>query len=393
MKKGASLLYIAAFLFIGGWWGFMLWPSTPPPEIVFSPPPPKWPHTSPSLLSDLNRERIKKALEGSIDEMGSLIAEWDLDASLLESQGCKGIERLSHEDFLRAELIARVLKSPEADIEKAFITKTLEDDSHQSLSLLTSPHRFLPQTYLAASLLLALTSPLDIVALPQNFDASHSFYSPALLDSIPLKIDPYHTERLYKSSPDIAFIANYSSHVSIASLKAQNIPLFVQNSPKTSDELLLSIRRMGHIVSHPLKGELLALFVEAAFFSLDNRLKSEAPHFKENHIEKIMLLEAYSKFSLPMKGTLQESLLHHLTSIHPFVLPSYSSIDQEKLLRFNPDCLLLITRNGNSPKPPHITARHLFFLDELSAHDPSQFSVLAYFDIVLSLITAAKPLS
>ncbi len=319
------------------------------------------------ILSPFSRELIQQALSGDLKTIVSLIQEWQTDADLLEVQGVKEVKTLSKEKYLRALSIGR----------------------HLSLSKEETAHRFLPQTYASASILLALSDVDEIVSIPKGLRDLTTIYPKALTDQIPLNSERDSSEKLYLKKPDLAFVSNYSHPSTLKALENQGIALFTLPSLETIQEIIDTIGQLGEITDHPLKGELLQIFVEATFLAIDNRIQSTPA-------KKILFLTHMNTFSLPGKKTLTGQLLTRLgiSSWGPQALLEEKNNDWsiplsiEQIVNYEPDSLIIssfeqesIKHKMNTEKGFQKLPKNLIFVDEVIQTFPSQFIALAYFDL------------
>ncbi len=177
-------------------------------------------------LSPLDRKELQKALSGDYVLMGKLIQDWDIDAQLLHHYSVQGINRLNSSEFVRSQEIVRKLQKARTN---------------------GSSIKLLPQTFVAASFLMALVPPTQIVAIPKGMRNQTQIYSKSVMDQVPLDIDRYHTESLYLALPDIAFAAHYSDPATVQTLKDQGIKLiFLSNIATLKDvkDALLTIGKL-----------------------------------------------------------------------------------------------------------------------------------------------------
>lgn len=412
-------LYTFATAAIFCWWYFaFLFPS--PNKTLEKPvetlnktlriPPPQYL----SYLSSLDRSLIQNALSGDIKIMTTLMADWDVDARILEKHGLLNVKRLPREKFLKAQMIGRKLLNCNSrelqELREKFCSKTIIDDNGLSFDVAVSFQKFLPQTYISASFLLALTEPKNIVAIPQGFRNQKDLYPQLLTDRIPLDINRYNSERIYQSKPDIAFVAHYSHPSTLQALSNQGVPLFTLKSIDTIPEITNAINRIGHIVQRPFEAELLTLFMKSAMLAIDNRLLAMSHAVIEEHdTPRIMFLQHFSQFSLPTEKTITGQLLERFDS-QKFTFVSLHKnrrnewmipIEQEQIVNINPDCLIVATSNGDllkeqlkcNPAFSSLSAiknNNIYFIDA-TPQAPTQYVILAYYDIAEVIVKATSP--
>jgi iron complex transport system substrate-binding protein len=399
-------LYITLFAFVLGWWYLAFHSSTIPSDVVISPRQISLAEISPSspYLNPLSRSKLHQALLGDTELMISLMAEWDTEARLLTTCVNSDIQRLPNDKYLKAQLLGRRIQARKYGVETTPYPEQFYDISDDAgiIHKTKQRERFLPQTYVAASFLLALTDPQQIVALPRGFRDLNEMFPKELLNRIPVDCGAYQTETLLKLSPDLAFVAPYSMPSTRQVLAEQGVELFTISNINTLEEVQDALIRVGEIAGKPEEAELLSLFMEAAVYALDNRLLV-AP---KRHWE-VLYLNHFSKFSVPTRHTLMGSILSRLR-INDFPLFNFSErrwqipVEHEKLVRLNPQAIILSATSGTELKDllmqhpafrniPAVKKGQIFTLAACVQDSPSQFAVLAYYDIVNALLEVCNP--
>jgi len=342
------------------------------------------------------------------------MADWDVDARILEKHGLLNVRRLPREKFLKAQMIGRkLLNSNSQDLQelrKKFCSKSIIDDSGLSFDADYSFKKFLPQTYISASFLLSLTEPENIVAIPQGFRHQKELYPETVTDRIHLDINRYNSEKIYQSKPDIAFVANYSHPSTLQALTNQGVPLFTLNAIDTLPEIKNAIKRIGHVIQRPLEAELLTLFMESAMLAIDNRLLAMSHAVIAEHgSPRIMFLQHLSQFSQPTLKTITGQLLGRLDSQKfTFVFTHQNQrnqwmipVEQEQVVNINPDCLIVATSNSEALEQQFSSStafqslsatknNKVYFIDD-TPQAPTQYVILAYYDIADALVKATSP--
>lgn len=357
-------------------------------------------------LSPMQREVLHGALSGNYKLMIKLITDWDHDAQIMEQFGFSDIKRLSRNDFLRCQLLARQINnSTHQDLELLrdyYRMEYVKDDNGNLFDLSKSYRRFLPQSYVAASFLLALSEPESIVALPKGMREQKQIYPVELTRLITLDTDRYNTEKFYEAAPEIAFVADYSHPSTIQALKKQGIPLFTLKQINSPEDIKNALITIGNGINRPLEAELLNYFVESAMQAIENRFKILNTAFN-NDSPKVLFLKHHLTFSTPTGNTLTGKLLKRIgvnmlvgdTSINNSFTWSVP-FHQEQILEMKPDYIIIAANNPENCKR-NILKDHLFqtllndhetqlaFVDNAIQECPSQYMVLAYFDIFEAL--------
>lgn len=399
--------YFIPFAILLLWWGFAFQQNSTKTnltitrsELATTPAPLL------EILSPLKRETLKDALAGNYELMTKLIADWDIDARLLESRGVLQAKRLNRKDYIKAQLIGRQLKK---DVVEPFQAKTILDDFGKGLDLDKPLTKFLPQTYVAATFLLTLASPEQIVAIPQGLREQTEFFPKKLTDQIPMDIDRYNGEKLFREKPDVAFVANYSHAHTLHALQSQGIHLFTFKHFETIPEIQDALVRTGHIINRSLEADLLNLFIEASLLAIDNRVLAFNEHLSEQgiHNPRILYLNYRSQYSLPTARTLTGKLLNRMgvqTLAHnpekqmEWFVPIY----QEQIYRLDPEYLIVasaypqkMSAHLNEDKVmSQLTAvknHRTAFIDDSVQQSPTQYVVLAYYDLFQAITTAHYP--
>jgi iron complex transport system substrate-binding protein len=377
-------LYLLVIVFILGWWTAAFWPRSA--VSVYD----QWTDAAyPAKLKNAHlapicRDKLHKALAGDVQLMTQLMADWEIEAQILSEEGFKDVRRLPRSTFLRGQKIGR----------------QLQEQSTNELQ----PISYLPQTYVAASFLLALLPPEQIVAIPRGLRQQTQLFSPTTTSQIPLDVDRYSSETLYQLKPQVAFVAPYSHPATIEKLQRQGVALVSLDCAEDPKDIGQALQQVGSIVQHPLKGELLAMFFDAAMHAIDNRvivLCDQKPHLPV----KIVYLNTGAHYTLPTSHTLLGTLLARLgINAHPALKLEKAEywvkpVDREMLAILEPDCLILsavdpsIALNNvlNDPgfnQLPAIKNRKIFVVDEVVQEYPSQYILLAYYDLFNAILGA-----
>lgn len=331
-----------------------------------------------SMLTPLNREMLQKALAGDTALMIKLIANWDIDAQLLELAGHADVKRLPRHSYLRSQVLGRPLTNSKS-----------------------SDPKFLPQTYVAASLLLALTETKQIVALPKGLRQHTHLFPLALTKEIPLDIDRYNAETLYLAQPQVAFVAHYSHPALIEVLRNQGVQLFTMNHLDSVKNIQSTLLQVGQVINRPHEAELLAMFMEAAMFAIDNRMSALRQSWSNQEFPNVLFVYYHHQYTTPTPQALTGQLLQRLgISQSPSELSSANGwtipIHQEQIVNLNPRCLIVATPYPQAVKEqfdlnpafadvPAIKQGNVFFVDEVVQQFPSQYVVLAYYDLFQAL--------
>lgn len=363
-------------------------------------------------ITSIDRDMLHQALSGDSKLMARLIADWDIDAQILDSKGFNGIKRISRTDFLQSQALIRTLQNEESVKKSTALLKQqnpyVMDDAGNLIDLKYPYKKFLPQTFASASFLLSLVPPAQIVALPRRLREQTQLYPKSLTNDIPLDIDRYNAEKLFQARPEVAFIAHYSHPATIQALTNQGVALYTMKDIKSLPDISEELTRLGNITDRPLQAELMKIFIDAAIAAIDNQQTVLLKHFYQHRqqMPRVLVVNFHQGFSVPTSNTLTGQLLSRMQSLDitlQYVLDSDQPngwsvpIDRERLLNLDPDFLVVATDNEaaiakeiNNDKALQglsaVRQNRLVFIDESIQKTPSQFVVLAYHDLIQALI-------
>lgn len=394
-------VYGLAATVLVGWWALAFSPAFNQTQLTLNSQHSS--HHKPSLLtilSPIHREVLQEALSGDIGLMTQLIADWDIDAQLMEAEGQQA-KRLSAPSYLRSQVLGRQLMTSQpqrlARLREKTRSTEVKDDLDKPINLQKPLEKFLPQTYMAASFLLALTNPENIVALPKGLRGHSHLFSPSLTNAIPIDIDQFSIETLHAASPDVAFVAHYSHPSLLKTLKAQEIPLFTLTKMNSLQHITDALIRIGHVINRNLEAELMSHFMEAAMLAIDNRVLALQQSWGDD-LPQIVVLNYHLQYALPTRNTLTGQLLlrmgitnnlGNLTDNKDWSVP----IGHEQILQLDPDCLIISTWQRHSLEKKlvqdlaFLPRANICFIDETVQQFPSQYIVLAYYDLFDAIVS------
>lgn len=396
--------YLLLTGFIVGWWMLAFQTTAKAPLFIHDVSQTLGLKTSDLLngLSPFQRDVLKQALAGNFNLMLEFIDKWEEDALLLEEQGIKGIQHLSKERYYQAHLLGHLLNfTPSDSLQQLNWRINLEriaDDDGRLFKIENTYRRFIPQTHLSAIFLLAIAPHSEIVGLPKGLRKEKSLYSSDSLALIPHDIDQLTSEKLFLKKSDLAFVAPYSHPSSLEMLQNQKIQLYTIRHIDTVEQIQEALLKIGHATNHILEAQLLAIFMEASFLSLDNRLLSLRK--SKYSMRSLLFLSHRQHYVRPTTKCLCGQLMARalkLSTPHLKSVPEnqrYWSIpiEQESIVQANPDCMII-----SSTSPPSQVKdatwretdagqrEQVFYLDESIQESPTQYIVLAYFDVCQAL--------
>jgi len=353
LKQGwnSALLYFLAIAFVATWWLFFFSGQVTPPL----PTPPL--RAKPVLESIVSRQELLQALKGDFALMGDLVLRWDREAQH------RHLNRLPPDKVLRAHYLAKTI----------------------SLTPNKTALKILPQTYLAAGILLTIATPTDLVALPRGFREQTYLFDAAVTQQIPLDVDHYTTEKLFLARPQIAFVSSHYTHpAALQALANQGVPIHASPNCENVADVLREIEIAGRLIGREQEGELLQLFIEAALLKLD-----QIPKETKN----TLFLSYYDHFYLPLESNITGALVVRAG----LPLPKVQTFElKEKLIQWNPETLVIATPRSINLLPflqqdpgysqlQAVRKGRVRFVDDEVMQTPTHSLVLAYYDLIEAL--------
>jgi len=408
-------VYVFLIFFISAWWTFAFQKKVTSDENSFSPRFfSQSKHHSLQIepaITHIDRNLLQQALSGDTRLMARLIADWDIDAQILSSNGFQDVSRLNPSDFLRSQSLIRLLQNQDYAKNATSILKQqnqhVVDDTGNYLNLKPIYKKFLPQTYVAASFLLSLIPPEHIVALPRSLRDQTQLYPLSLTEQIPLDIDRYNAEKLFQAGTDLAFVAHYSHPATIQALSNQGVLLYTMKNIQSLEDISHELIATGHITGRPLQAELLKIFIDAAMCAMDNHQAALVGQLKKNHTQlpRILVVNFHQTFSVPTIQTLAGQIISRMPLLNAslqlasdnnqaneWVIP----LGKERLLNMDPEILVITTTNPDAAAKricsdkslrdlSAVRNQRLIFVDEAVQQSPSQYILLAYHDLIQAL--------
>ena len=406
------LIYIFFISFIIGWW-FLAFRSAPSLNYSLELSPQSLPLKTSTILeqiSKLERDKLHRALTGDFSLILELVKQWDQDAQFLINKGIEGIERLTSDKFLQVQILGNLVQNSSPELLRTINCKLnleiIQDDNDQCIHIEDHFQRFLPQTFVAASFLLAIAPSHEILALPRGMRHFPQLYPTHLVDRVPINIDHIGSEKVFLANPHLVFIAPYSHPPTLEVLRNQKIQLFTLNHINNLTEILNTLLKIGHVSNHIIEAQLLANFMEACFLTIDNRfaLLAQSNDYSSLTRRKLLFLHYHLYYMQPTTKSLTGQFMAralrrcpHLTCCIPESHINWRiPFELEKLIQFQPHYLLISTSNPTQSQLfshsmilqqlENFQLPHIFYLDETIQESPTQFIALAYFDLFKALI-------
>lgn len=356
-------------------------------------------------LSPLQRDALQRALAGCFPSMLEFIEQWDQDAILLVNKGIPNIQRLSAESYFQAHVLSHLIQesSPESlrQLNCKMNLDWMYDDNGCLIHIEDNFKYFLPQTYIAASFLLAIAHPNEIIALPKGLRQLKQIYSSDILAKVPADIDRIYSEKLYLRKPDVAFVAPYSHPPALEVLRNQGIGLYSIKYVDTIAEIQEALLKVGHASNHILEAQLLAIFMDACLISIDNRLQALQTKINLSQTPRQFLYLSYRQhYAIPttkcLTGQLMARALKHCPHLLSTVPDSQKDwripFEQEQILQSAPDVIIVSSHiqpevivDPALQQTQAFKSKQIFYVDEAIQESPTQYIVLAYFDLFQAL--------
>lgn len=365
MSLNKVSVYLPAAAIIFGWWLFVFYPlqtdKIPLPNL---PPKITEPH-----ISSWNRADLRDALLGDTSKIKSFLELWSEEQNLLAESGFTVSPGLTNEE---RELAIQLCSAPEET---------------------SSQDNYFPQTFNAASYLLAILPGANICSIPEGLKHHPDLYPPSICHSIPFESNRYRAEKLSLANPRAAFVSSYSDPFTIEMLQRQGIETIALDGENSLEAITQSIQCVGQTCKRNEKATLLALFIKAAMNVLDNRARWILSQ-REGPAAII-----YHQMTIQVPTT--KSLTGHLLQRLGFDVPTSPigwrlPLAEEKLLSEQPATLIVIT---DDPPASHnqlmlssairelnaVKQQRLCYISNQMQHQSNQFIVFAYLDLVEAL--------
>ncbi len=329
-SQRAFALYVASALFLVGWW----WAAFHSYESSYWSAAEK---ESPYRGALFARERLLNALRGDWKEAKTLLAEWYLDSPQNGS--------LFAEALALGQLIDQQRESDE---------------------------RIFAQTYVAATILLAILGPEQIVAIPRGLREEVALFPKIVTNQISFDCENCGQEMLSAIKPSLAVVADYSNPSTLGSIEQLHIPSYRSNGLTSLESALYEIEAISSASNREREGRFLRLFVELALLRIDELTTTLLGEGKRIFLSKNMGL------SLPPKESVTSDLLSRFGS---FVELYDNPMKLEELMAIDP-CLVICSSFQPSKLPKLKTA----WVDEAVQNSPTQFIALAYYDLAVAML-------
>lgn len=360
MNKSNFIVYSCTATIILGWWLFAFYatghplPPIPNPQVrIQIPNSTQW-----------EQATLRDALLGDTVLMRQYLLLWDEENKLNQTA------YLSPEELNRALQLCDFEASPTAHAE-----------------------RFFPQTFNAASFLLALVGKDQICSLPEGLRRHTDLYPDEICATIPSESNRHRAEILSQQNPKAAFVSNYSDPYTIEMLQQQGIAMIALEAENTLEAIQNGIISVGAVTDRMEKAELLTLFVKAAMLTIDHR----ANYVMGQRTGPVVFVYYQMGLQVPTSKSLTGYLLKRLkVDVAHNPIGWRLPMSEEKLIAASPESLVIITDDPSTTHSQLFLSPALAQLDAVKQgrfcyianhiqHQSNQFIVLAYLDLVEAL--------
>jgi ABC-type Fe3+-hydroxamate transport system substrate-binding protein len=346
-------------------------------------------HFTPLRPLPFSREELLAALQGDVLSTKRVLASYQQRALHIG-------QPFDMDRYKEALTLINTLLEDPADQSGAALPKEIE--VVDSSGAIHKPRRqgvFLPQTYLAAHIMLAIAPPNRIAAIPGAMRNSPELYSNALMEQIELNTDRALSEALFLKEPEVAFVARYSNPAMLEALKNQGVTLFFLDQLDTIDDAIANIGIIAKMTGCETKGQLLQHLVVLTFQALDAELAYARS--QRSLPEKALYLNYFTHLATPTASTLKGQLLERLGVDLPIPPGRMSdgwtiALDQESIIALQPDALFIASSDKKGmiktiralpglQQTPALRGDQLFYIDQATQESPCQLVALAYYDL------------
>jgi ABC-type Fe3+-hydroxamate transport system substrate-binding protein len=378
MKFRSIFPYLLATIFLAGWWSLSLFHQPTVPLAL----------RSQTTLS-FSRETLLKGLQGDVPAMRVLLIQWRDNATPQESS-----------TYNEAITLADELLSGKNTLHRQ--EHSITDDTGTTITCpLEGP--YLPQTQLAASIMLALSDTTQITALPSAMRSESHLYSEEAMSRIKQDTDRYSSEAIFGSGPRTAFVARYSNPATLETLRNQRLQLIYLDDLSSLETCFSNIQRIGQVTKKAALGQLLAAFTSCALQALDHEIATVRLH--KTLPVRALYLDINVHLSTPTKRTLKGLLLERLGYLWPQDSSTPSTwclpLDQEAIRAYQPEMLLIGAQSSemmatlleNLPalkSTPACRNGNIFFVDPTTQNCPCQMIALSYYDLCCAILSGQE---
>lgn len=332
--------YLIGILWLSIWW-------LPP----FFQPQKRSPQIEVCPYDVSEREQLRRALGGDLASMEALLLRWQQE-----------------KDYVLLQKNLTLLHSLTSHKQSAF---------------------YLPQTFPSACSLLAILPHENILCIPKGLQEDQKLFN----FSTPFKTLPYpYSEYLWKTKPKLVFISTYSNPTFISTLQAIKIPYLRLDNAHSLGQMQKTLKLTGKKIGRKQYAKLLVKFVKAALKVIDFRMNLVCTSKKTalKNLKPVFLFH-HLHFSSPSPKTLSGELLSRIGFANENL--NDSKITLERLKFIKPKLLILASENYAKLEQviqsidffKHLKTK-FYFVDATIQHSPTQFAVLAYYDLASCII-------
>ena len=240
---------------------------------------------------------------------------------------------------------------------------TVQDATGVNISFKEKPHRILPLGVGVPDIVMDITGPERIVALPEYFsDAQVSFIADKA-KKVQIKTERIiPVEQIMKLKPDLVLAPYNADRTKIETMRSMGIKVFVVKAPHNMQEIEQCVLDVSEAVGEVEKGKSIVQNMKS-IFELIKKTNSSIPVTER---KKILAVSVEGAFGV--KGGLFDDLCHYAyieNAAGNIELPTGARIGKEGIVKLQPDVILLPTATRMMADSKRKAA-----IDEI-LHDPS----------------------
>ena len=246
---------------------------------------------------------------------------------------------------------------------------TVQDATGVNISFKEKPHRILPLGVGVPDIVMDITGPERIVALPEYFsDAQVSFIADKA-KKVQIKTERIiPVEQIMKLKPDLVLAPYNADRTKIETMRSMGIKVFVVKAPHNMQEIEQCVLDVSEAVGEVEKGKSIVQNMKS-IFELIKKTNSSIPVTER---KKILAVSVEGAFGV--KGGLFDDLCHYAyieNAAGNIELPTGARIGKEGIVKLQPDVILLPTATRMMADSKRTAA-----IDEI-LHDPSYMTLKA----------------
>jgi hypothetical protein len=363
-RKKTGLFYFSLVAFPAFWWFFFLYsPSLQHTEFP----------QAPELHELVQKNDLRLALQGNFQSMHKCLISY----------------HKRYQQFKAFDL--NVVQPFNLNLINRIINYRSEPNS--------SKPKFIAQTFISATIGLAIAEPEQIIAIPEAIRKQTHLHNAEVMEQVLYNSSRYNAETLFSLKPNYCFVASYTSPTTLGTLKMQDINLIFLDDINSTQGIIRTLLHMGTIIEQVNRSTLLSEFTEATWCAFKNEiiyLKKTNPNLFKR---RIAFLFHYDHLTFPSNLYLAHTWLEEVqvNLIEPKSTSNIRSwttpIQIQELPNLDLEALIiactvplasynkLISHKGFKEliEKPHF---NLYFINDQAIHSPTQLISLGFYDLL-----------